>query len=357
MFQDAISASFNILKQKIDTPLAQHYELFIRNKLPAILSLITASSFGSFSAEQILTTMWPQIESWTARRFLHVCSLNQVISSEAARQLIANEELLTSLPESLLTKDELVAQVSSNQSRTVRMVEGLLNSDGSAPAITQALVEVRLLLLRPTVLTSQVIMAYCASKETHHLKDLSNAMLRKPEIIDALAMFIRPTYWLSPICTLLDEWRWDDIHGMSSKVSRPMLTISGESQPLYDEFGSIFLLVLVSKRRLKLSVSDVGISNGFVAQYFDQEGIAKLVDDLSEESKKHLGDWINALYIAEGLSDELTSSCSPQEFYLLVPTLLQQSVNAQKRGRLSDDALKAGLECEYLLPRLSFADD
>lgn len=108
--------------------------------------------------------------------------------------------------------------------------------------------------------------------------------------------------------------------------------------------------MLVSKRRLKLSISDIGISNGFVAHYFDQEGVAKIVNDLSEETKKHLGDWINALYIAEGLSDELTSSCSPQEFYLLVPTLLQQSVNAQKRGRLSDDALKAGLECEFSHP-------
>lgn len=57
-------------------------------------------------------------------------------------------------------------------------------------------------------------MAYCAGKETHHLKDLANAMLRKPESIDALAMFIRPTYWLSPIGTLLDQWRWDDIHGL-----------------------------------------------------------------------------------------------------------------------------------------------
>lgn len=136
-------ASFDLMKSKTDTPVARHYEIFIRNKLPAILSLITASSFGSFSAEQILTKLWPQLsESWTARRFLHVCSLNQILTSEVAKQLIANEELLTSLPESLLTKDELVTQVASNQSRTVRMVEELLNADGSAPAITQALVEV-----------------------------------------------------------------------------------------------------------------------------------------------------------------------------------------------------------------------
>ena len=189
-------------------------------------------------------------------------------------------------------------------------------------------------------------MAYCASKETHHLKDLANAMLRKPATIDALAMFIRPTYWLLPLCTLLDEWRWDDIHGKISSDEEARLTVLGESQPLYDEFGGIFLLILVSKRRLSLSTSDIGIENGFIARYFDQEGCPRAVSDLSEESQKHLADWINALYVAEALTDELTSSCSPQEFYSLVPTLLQQSVNAQTKGRLTNDALKGGLECE-----------
>ena len=56
-------------------------------------------------------------------------------------------------------------------------------------------------------------MTYCQNKETHHLKDLANAIVRKPEAINALALFIRPSYWLSPLCSLLDEWRWDEIHG------------------------------------------------------------------------------------------------------------------------------------------------
>lgn len=96
-----------------------------------------------------------------------------------------------------------------------------------------------------------------------------------------------------------------------------------------------------------MSKSDLGIRNklGFVAQYLEREGNEQDVNSLSEESQHHLGEWINALYIAEGLSDELTTSCSPQEFYLLVPTLLRQSVMAQQRGKLSHDTLKAGLEC------------
>ena len=66
---------------------------------------------------------------------------------------------------------------------------------------------------------------------------------------------------------------------------------------------------------------------------------------MSEATNKHLGDWINAFYIAEALSDDLTSGCSAQEFHLLVPTLLRQSVLAFAKGRLSSEALKTGLEC------------
>ena len=49
---------------------------------------------------------------------------------------------------------------------------------------------------------------------------------------------------------------------------------------------------------------------------------------------------------AEGLSDELFTNCSPHQFYLLIPTLLRQSVTAYQRGKLTHDLLKAGLDCK-----------
>lgn len=116
---------------------------------------------------------------------------------------------------------------------------------------------------------------------------------------------------------------------------------------MYDEFGSVFLLILVCRNRLALSRSDLGVrkKDGFLARYLDQEGNENNLDDLSEDSRKYLGDWINALYIAEALGDELTTSCSAHDFYLLVPTLLRQSMTAYQRGKLSQEPLKAGLEC------------
>ena len=118
---------------------------------------------------------------------------------------------------------------------------------------------------------------------------------------------------------------------------------------MYDEFGAIFLLILVTKARLGLSDSELGIrkKGGFLSEYLKHENYEQSLDDLSEEQKSHLGNWINALYLAEGLSDELFTNCSPHDFYLLIPTLFRQSVIAYHLGKLTHDSLKAGLDCRY----------
>lgn len=68
--------------------------------------------------------------------------------------------------------------------------------------------------------------------------------------------------------------------------------------------------------------------------------------DLSEAESRHLGSWISALFNAEALSDELFSSCSPQDFYLLVATLFSQSLTACEAGKLDVDTMKGGFDCK-----------
>jgi mediator of RNA polymerase II transcription subunit 5 len=116
---------------------------------------------------------------------------------------------------------------------------------------------------------------------------------------------------------------------------------------VYDEFGAIFLLVLVTRARLGLSGSELGIrkKDGFLSEFLTRQDRELDLDELSEERKSHLGNWINALYIAEGLSDELFTNCSPHDFYLLIPTLLRQSVTACQQGKLTQESLQAGLDC------------
>lgn len=110
----------------------------------------------------------------------------------------------------------------------------------------------------------------------------------------------------------------------------------------------MFLLILVTKSALNLGKSDIGIrkKDGFLAEYLDRENSEYAMSELSEEKSKHLGDWLNALYIAEGLSDELFTDCSPHDFYLLIPTLLRQSITAHQYDKLSSESLHAGLDCK-----------
>ena len=121
----------------------------------------------------------------------------------------------------------------------------------------------------------------------------------------------------------------------------------GESQPVYDEFGAILLLILAFRYRLNLTAVELGAGNSssFVNRLIASNSTPQKVEELDERMTKHLGAWISALFIAEELSDELTSSCSPQEYYLLVPALLSQSLEACESGKLSLEILKSGFEC------------
>jgi mediator of RNA polymerase II transcription subunit 5 len=121
----------------------------------------------------------------------------------------------------------------------------------------------------------------------------------------------------------------------------------GESQPLYDEFGGILLLILTFRYRLNLSPAELGArdSSSFVHRLVESNSAHQKMDELDERMSKHLGDWISALFIAPHLSDELTSSCSPQEYYSLVPALFNQSLEACESGKLTLENLKSGFEC------------
>jgi mediator of RNA polymerase II transcription subunit 5 len=122
-----------------------------------------------------------------------------------------------------------------------------------------------------------------------------------------------------------------------------------ESQPVYDEFGSILLLVLAFKYKFDLTYHDLGISNSdsFVLRLLEGGSSSQRLEELTEKQNQNLGAWITALFIAEGISDESMSSCSPQEFYLLVATLFSQSLGACEAGKLEFETLKGGFECTF----------
>ncbi|EDN91276.1 hypothetical protein SS1G_00679 [Sclerotinia sclerotiorum 1980 UF-70] len=223
-------------------------------------------------------------------------------------------------------------QCLSDSERVEGLISELENMDGNAGAVSQAIAE--------------VIKHMCGNKETMTLKSLCSQLARNPSSLDIMLLFNKPTSFLQPICELLDNWRYDEDQG--------------EYQPVYEEFGSILLLVISFTHRYNLSTVDLGIKNpaeSFVAKLLVQGHLSRAFDPLSQQDQNHLDGWIRGLFEPEGggLGDELMSSCPPQEFYLLVPTLFHHIVLALSTDTLSEEGLKGGLEFmvePFLLPSL-----
>lgn len=57
----------------------------------------------------------------------------------------------------------------------------------------------------------QVIHHLCQSKETATLNSVCSLIVRKPEALDIICLFKTPAVVLSPLCTLLDEWKWGEV--------------------------------------------------------------------------------------------------------------------------------------------------
>lgn len=123
--------------------------------------------------------------------------------------------------------------------------------------------------------------------------------------------------------------------------------MAAENQPVYDEFGSVLLLVSTIQHRFDLSLADLGVpgSGSFVSKYFRSACESHGVDKLPEHENELLGGWIRGLFETEGLNDDLMSTCKPAEFHLLVATLFDQSIKACQAKVLTLEILTGGFEC------------
>lgn len=189
-------------------------------------------------------------------------------------------------------------------------------------------------------MNQQVIGTLCRNKETMTLKQLCSRLASKPSSLDILLLFDKPYKILHPLCELLDNWGGYDED-------------QGEYQPVYEEFGSILLLLLAFVHRYSLTPTDLAIRSpdSFVGKLLGRGSLSRPLDELSEQEKSHLNGWVHGLFDSDagGLGDDLMSSCPPQDFYLLMPTLFDQIVMALSTGCLNEYLLRSGLECKYQL--------
>ncbi|EZF26546.1 hypothetical protein H103_01299 [Trichophyton rubrum CBS 288.86] len=355
LVEELITASFDVLSNGMYRNEPQQsmflFRAFLVNKLPSFLSDLAGSvvepipvelcitralarvdpnTFPSFS--EIFSTHGNSVLSDVRQEFLFSCALHKLIPESSIERLLGENPMQTLPNGGRFVKHDLVAQINNSHERAEQLLNGVESMDGNARAIVEAIAE--------------VMHNMCLRKDTMTLKGLCNSLSRRPQTLDIMLLFKSPQAILQPLCALLDSWKWEEDQG--------------ESQPVYDEFGSVLLLVLAFRYKYDLSYQDLGIFNpdSFMCRLLEKGSSSQKLEDLTEKQQQNLGAWITALFIAEGISDESMSSCSPQEFYLLVATLFCQSLSACEAGKLEFETLKGGFEYllePFLLPSLVMA--
>ncbi|KAL1842691.1 hypothetical protein VTJ49DRAFT_4470 [Mycothermus thermophilus] len=342
-----ILASFDLLANAVfrnEGPRTGHLlKSFVVNKVPLILvSLAGMSSMYPFNAEHCITQALGQVDpnvfptlsglfdmsntsssfqDSVRQDFCFACQLHGLLS-EAAVESLVGDITWQSLPdEGRYKKDDLVAACLQDSHRAQKLIAELENMNGNVGAVAQALVE--------------IMASLCRNKETMTLKPLCSQLAAKPLSLDVLLLFERPHKILQPLWELLDGWT-----GYEED--------QGEYQPVFEEFGSILLLLLAIVYRYNLSAADLGIRSptSFVGRLLNGGDLWKPQEELTEQENAHLSGWVLGLFNTEagGLGDDLMASCPPQDFYLLMPTLFHQIVVAMYTGHLTDEVLKGGLE-------------
>ncbi|KAI9049255.1 hypothetical protein LZ554_007102 [Drepanopeziza brunnea f. sp. 'monogermtubi'] len=325
---------------------------FLINKVPLLLSALSSSLFPPLTSEfcitealrHVDTTVFPTLSNMfdetsnnnmfsdsVRQDFCFACCLHGLLEESSIEELLGDIPMQSLPAGGRYMKEDLVQQCLSDPERTEGLIDELEHMDGNVGAVSHAITE--------------VIARLCSNKETMSLKSLCNQLVRRPYSLDVMLLFDKPSTFLQPICDLLDNWRYDEDQG--------------EYQPVYEEFGAILLLVLSFTYRYNLSTVDLGIRNpnSFVAKLLNRGHLSRKMEDMTEAESQHLKGWIQGLFDNEsgGLGDELMSSCPPQDFYLLVPTLFHETALACSTKVLSDETLKGGLEYlvdTFLLPSL-----
>ncbi|EEP81932.1 conserved hypothetical protein [Uncinocarpus reesii 1704] len=341
MVEELITATFDVLSNGMyrneSSKTMFLFRAFLVNKLPPFLTYMSASSMASIPMELCITRSLSRVDPNTfpsfsetfsmqgnsvlsdvRQEFLFSCALHKLIPESSIERLLGENPMQTLPVGGQFTKDKLIMQMNNNFERAEQLLNGIESMDGNAGAIVDAITE--------------LMHNLCSRKETMTLKNICNSLSRRPQALDIMLLFKSPASILQPLCSLLDAWKWDEEQG--------------ENQLVYDEFGSILLIVIAFKYKYDLTPLDLGIDSpdSFVLRLLETGAASQRLDDLTEKQKQNLGAWIAALFVAEGISDESMSSCSPQEFYLLVATLFSQSLLACEAGKIEFETLKGGFE-------------
>ena len=351
---DLILASFDVLANAMyrsePSETMTLLRSFLVNKLPSFLLNYAPMLFEPMTVEYCISQVFLRIDpaafpsfsqmfdsvgrngmlSETRVEFLIACALHQLIPEHSIETLLGEDPMQNLPTGGRYAKDQLMEQCASNPARIEELTKELESMEGNAGEIASALVE--------------IIQTLCETKDTVTLRVVCNALSRRQATLDVLMLFTSTSDLLKSLCDTLDTWQ--------------MHEDQGEHQPVYDEFGSILLFVMLVHNRCDLRRDELSTdsSGSFVLQYLTESPTAKYQEDLSEKENNLLGAWIRSLFNEnEGINDELMATSSPSDFHMIVATLLDQSLKACQAGFLPMSTLKDGLEYllePFLLPSL-----
>ncbi|KAG8631736.1 hypothetical protein KVT40_000876 [Elsinoe batatas] len=349
----AFDALINVLHRHEPAHTILCHRSFVTNKLHNLISLLAISqpyqpgmteSCIQMAMSRIDTHPFPPLSSDSAginetirdvrQEFIQSCQLHQVISESTASAILNGAPLkLPTGPRP--NKQSLLQQLVSNPQKADDLVNELDRMQGDAGTISGALVE--------------AIRNFAISKETMSLKTICMAISRKLFLVDIILQHSRLNDILLPLCTYLNDWTHDEDQS--------------ELQPAYDDFATIllFTFALIHRYDVKITELESYDRESFIIKYLARQSQSRHMKDLSEDETKILGKWVKGLFAVDekgessGITDETMSGCSPQTFYLLVPTLFEQIVLACRSKHLAPNTLKGGLEFllePFLLPSL-----
>lgn len=352
---DLVIAAFDVLTnaalRKDSRPVLKAIRSFICNKLLILLHTLVGFTGpgavdGCVQMAMMAVAMDPLTPLSTGatdvrdqlkkvrQEFLFACA-QQGLITEATVSGVLQEQSVTLPKANKYTKEGLVTQCAHNTGKLESIIQELDAMQGNAGAISGCIVD--------------TINNLCTNKDTMALKTVCNALLRKVPNLDIIMQYTQPANLLLPLCTVLNDW----VHDQDQS----------EFQPPYEEFACILLFLLAVVHRYDLNASGLGLAqdDNFVTKLLKGISHSMQTSELSDEQRQQLSKWIEGLYATDehgettGIGDEVMSHCPPQAFYLLVPTLFEQSALACKMNALSINTAKGGLEFllePFLLPSL-----
>lgn len=341
----AFDAFMNVLHRHESPQVIFCHRSFITNKLHTLISSLAMNHLYppgvmeqciQMALARIDTHPFPPLSSDSAginetirdvrQEFVVACHLHQLLSESTASAILGGAALPKPANANRPSKQNLLQQLIGNPPKADDLVNELDKMLGDAGSIAAALVE--------------ALRHFAASKETMSLKTMCTAICRKLPSVDIILQYARLNDFLLPLCAYLNDWTYDEDQS--------------ELQPAYEDFATILLTTSAIIHRYDVSIAELdGFDReSFIIKYLTRMSQSKQKTDISQDEKNILGKWVKGLFAVDekgessGITDETMSGCSPQAFYLLVPTLFEQIVLACRAKALAPNTLKGGLECE-----------